>query len=162
MAKKAPSSHTARISSSSSARDGGNNKRQSRANLAAKAAFLAETEAVRMRMAHAWLKERLSEQQAALVEQVLAVWRDPTLPPAARRRRLFTLWDECAEPTESPTAADEIRAQAALAARGRVEALIRMLAPQGSPEQFTAAELVELNAQRRSRARFDPYQNGEP
>ncbi len=145
----------------SAARDN-DNKRPSRANLAAKAAFLAETEAVRMRMAHAWLKQRLAEQQAALVEQVLAVWRDPSLPLAARRRQIFTLWDECAEPTESQTAVDEIRAQAALAARGRVEALIRMLAPQGSPRQFTADELASFNARRRSRTRFDPYMNGEP
>lgn len=145
-------------------RNGGadRSKRPGRANLAAKAAFLADTEALRMRMAHAWLKARLKEQQGALVDQVLAVWRDPSLPPAARRRQIFTLWDECGDPTGSQTGTDELRAQAAREARGRVEALIRMLAPPGSPERFTDAELAELNARRRSRARFDPYMNGEP
>ncbi len=49
-----------------------------------------------------------------------------------------------------------------MAARGRIAALIRMLAPPGSPQQFTTAELAEFNAVRQSRARFDPYATGEP
>lgn len=47
-------------------------------------------------------------------------------------------------------------------ARGRIEALIRMLAPLNSPQRFTPAELDELNARRQSRARFDPYGTAAP
>ena len=133
-----------------------------RTNMAAKTEFLAETEALRLRMAHTWLKQRLAEQRRALVDQVLAVWRDASLPLAARKRRIFVLWDECAEPGDLRSPADEIRAEAAVEARGRIEALMRMLAPPGSPQQFTAAELAEFNAGRQSRARFDPYATREP
>lgn len=128
-----------------------------RTNMAAKAQFLADTEAVRMRMAHAWLAQRLAEQRAALVDHVLEVWRDVSLPLAERKRRIFVMWDECAEPTELRSPADELRAEAAREARARIEALIRMLAPADSPSRFTAAELAEFNARRQSRARFDPY-----
>lgn len=128
-----------------------------RSNMAAKARFLADTEAVRMRLAHAWLKQRLAEQQAALVDQVLVIWRDTSRSLAERRRQIFVLWDECADSAELRSPADEIRAAAASEARGRIEALIRMLAPQDSAWRFTAAELTMFNAQRQSQARFDPY-----
>ena len=136
---------------------GGLGKDSGRANMPAKVRFLAQTEGLRTRMAHAWLKARLAEQRGRLVEEVLALWRDPSLPLAERKRRIFQMWDDCAEPAELRTPTDEIQAAAAVEARVRIEGLIRMLAPRGSPQQFTAAELAEFNAQRRSRARFDPY-----
>lgn len=128
-----------------------------RVNSPAKKRFLAQTEALRTRMAHAWLKARLAEQQVRIVEEALALWRDPGLPLVERKRRIFVLWDECSEPGELRTPADEIQALAAREARGRIEALLRMLAPRGSPQQFTPAELELFNRGRESRARFDPY-----
>lgn len=138
-------------------RKGGRARDNGRTNMPAKTRFLAQTEGLRTRMAHAWLKQRIAERRTELVADVLEVWRDPRLPLAERRRRIFVLWDDCAEPPEVRTPTDELHAEAAVEARRRIEALIRMLAPRGSPEAFTAAELAEFNAHRRSRARFDPY-----
>ena len=127
---------------------------------AAKSRFLAATEGLRMRMGHRWLKERLAEQQDAVIGEAIAVWRDPALALAERKRRLFALWEACesgAGAADGPTA--EVRAEAAERARTRIEALIRVLAPAGSPQQFTAAELAAFNAGRRGRAGFAPYRN---
>lgn len=125
---------------------------------AAKSRFLAATEGLRMRMGHRWLKERLAEQQDAVIGEAIAVWRDPALALTERKRRLFALWEACesgAGAPDGPTA--EVRAEAAERARTRLEALIRVLAPAGSPQQFTAAELAAFNAGRRGRAAFAPY-----
>lgn len=127
---------------------------------AAKSKFLAQTEGLRMRMGHAWLQARLAEQLEASISRAIALWRDPSVALAERKRRLFAAWDECeAAASEGPTA--EIRAEAAARARARLEALIRVLAPPGSPQQFTAEELAELNAGRRSRAVFAPYRGAQ-
>lgn len=124
----------------------------------AKLRFLRETEALRMRMAHAWLQARLAEELDRLVARMLAIWRDDTLTLAERRRRIFVAWDECEEGRGTPgSPAEEIRAAAARRARDRIERLVRLIAPPGSPQQFTPAELVRLNAGRRSEGRFAPY-----
>ena len=62
-----------------------------------------------------------------------------------RRAALFTAWDEC----EEDRVGDE--------ARAAVVDFIRDRLPSGSPDAFGASELQELNARRRSRARFAPY-----
>lgn len=127
---------------------------------AAKSRFLAATEGLRMRMGHAWLQARLAEQLDEVISRAIAAWRDPSVALAERKRRLFAAWDECEPgPSDGPTA--EIRAEAAARARTRLEALIRVLAPPGSPQQFTAEELAELNAGRRSRAAFAPYRGAQ-
>lgn len=124
----------------------------------AKLRFLRETEALRMRMAHAWLKERLAEELDTLVSRIMAIWRETSLPLVERRRRIFVVWDECAElrGTEG-SATDETRAEAGMRARDRIERLVRLIAPRGSPQQYTPAELLRLNAGRRSAGRFEPY-----
>ncbi len=69
---------------------------------------------------------------------------------AARKRGLFELWDDCAE-----TGSDELIAGAAAARRlviGAIRGRLRGAAA------YTAAELTELNAVRRSTAVFAPYQ----
>lgn len=128
----------------------------------AKLRFLRETEALRMRMAHAWLQARLAEELDRLVARMLAIWRDDTLTLAERRRRIFVAWDECEEGRGTPgSPAEEIRAAAGRRARDRIERLVRLIAPPGSPQQFTPAELVRLNAGRRSEGRFAPYSSRE-
>ncbi len=127
---------------------------------AAKTRFLRDTEALRMRMAHAFLQQRLAEQLDGLVDQLLGVWRDGSLSLAERRRRIFVAWDDCDEARPGAvTAVDEIRGEAATQARGKIVRLIRVIAPRGSPQQYTPAELAELNARRRSRGRFAPYED---
>lgn len=127
-------------------------------NAAAKAEFMRATEGVRTRLAHAWLKSQLDAQLGALTGHLLEIWRDESLPLAERKRRIFVAWDECDEGAASPaTPTDEIRTRAARQARARVLALIRLIAPRGSPQKYTAAELAGLNARRRSQERFEPY-----
>jgi hypothetical protein len=125
---------------------------------AAKLQFLRDTEAMRMRMTHAWLKAQLATQLDLLIAQVLAVWRDTSVPLVERRRRIFVMWDECEEPGPvSESAVERIRGDAAALARTRIEALVRLLAPAGSPRAYPRDELARLNTTRRSRRAFDPY-----
>ena len=125
---------------------------------AAKLQFIKETEAPRLRMMHAWLKARLAAQLDVLIAEVLAAWRDTSLPLVERRRRIFIKWDECEDGGGvAGSAIEQIRADAATLARARIEALVRLLAPAGSPQAYAQAELVRLNAGRRSRSTFDPY-----
>lgn len=120
--------------------------------------FLRETEAMRTRMAYAWLKQALTTELDALVSRMLAIWRDPSLAMSERRRRIFAAWDECVEPTDTPGSPQEqLRGEMAERARDRIERLVRLIAPPGSPQQFTPAELERWNAGRRSRRRFAPY-----
>jgi hypothetical protein len=79
--------------------------------------------------------------------QLCATVRDP----AARKRGMFALWDECAE-----TGTAEI-IKAGSAARAKVLGFIRARLPAGSPDAFTRAELATLNQQKQSRAVFAPY-----
>lgn len=126
-------------------------------NSSAKLAFLAATEGLRLRMAHAWHAERLKEQQAALIQQLIHLWRDGSRSPEARRRDLFLAWDACDEQSASDAPLDVLRAEAGAAARRKIEALVRLVAPAGGPSQYTPAELAALNARRRSVRPFDPY-----
>lgn len=124
----------------------------------AKLRFLRETEALRTRMAHAWLKQRLAEELDALVARIMAIWRESSLPLVERRRRIFVAWDECEElrGTEA-SVTDETRAAGGMQARERIVRLVRLIAPRGSAQQYTPAELLRLNAGRRSAGRFEPY-----
>jgi hypothetical protein len=69
---------------------------------------------------------------------------------AARKRGLFELWDDCAE-----TGSDELVA-GGTAARAIVVGAIR--ARLRGPDAYTADELAQLNALRRSKAVFAPYE----
>jgi len=69
---------------------------------------------------------------------------------AARKRGLFALWDDCAE-----TGSDELMAGADAARRLVIGAIRARLRGAGA---YTAAELAELNAIRRSTAVFAPYE----
>jgi hypothetical protein len=137
--------------------DGRRGKRHSSAKLA----FLAATEGLRLRMAHAWHRERLRDEQAALISQLIHVWRDASRSLADRRRELFAAWDACEEGSASDAPLDVLRADTALATRGKIEALVRLVAPAGSPAQYPPAELAALNARRRSVRPFDPYRVAE-
>lgn len=125
---------------------------------AAKQAFLRATEPLRTRMALAWLRRQLQAQLAELGPRLVALWRDPKLPPDERRRRLFRLWDECDESSAaSASPPDVLRAASARLARAKVAVYVRLVAPPGSPDAFTDRELARLNAGRRSVAAFRPY-----
>lgn len=129
-------------------------------HVGAKRAFLEATAGLRIRMAYAWQRARMQQQLAALGDQLVALWRDPALPLAERKRRLFVMWDECAEPGPATTAPfDLLLGAAGQGARSKIAAFVRLVAPPDSPDGFTADELARLNAARRSRARFEPYRD---
>lgn len=106
--------------------------------------------------AHASHKAWLATQDDRILADALALWRVSMLSLTERKRRIFGLWDERAEPAEVRTAGDEIQALAAREARPRIEGLIRRLAPKGSPQKFTAAELELLKGGRASRPPLRP------
>lgn len=133
--------------------DGPRGKRHNSAKLA----FLLATEPLRLRMAHAWHKQRLKDEQDRLVSRLVHAWRDPSRSLAERRRDLFLAWDECDETVGDTSPLGALRSAAAAEARRKIEGLARLLAPQGSPQQYTPAELAALNARRRSVRPFDPY-----
>ena len=96
--------------------------------------------------------------------ELRAIWNDDGLSAAARRQMLFEWWDDCDEgplglalDPEPQRIQDVERVQDAERMRRQIEAFVRRVAPSGSPEAFTAAELRRLNAHRRSRQRFAPY-----
>lgn len=127
----------------------------------AKRAFLEATSELRLGLAYAWQRERLEEQLAGLGARLVKIWRDPTLPLAERKRRLFALWDECEEESEAPAEPlDALRQAGGAAARAKIEAYILKVAPEGSAQSFTPRDLEVFNKRRRSRGRFDPYAEG--
>lgn len=122
-----------------------------------KQAFLVATAGLRGRMRYAWTRAQLERGLGALGEQVVAIWRDPKLPLAERKRRLFALWDECAEGTGT-TPLEALQRAAGRAARAKIVGYVRRVAPPGSAEAYAEAELAALNAGRRSHERFAPYE----
>jgi hypothetical protein len=80
------------------------------------------------------------------LERLWASTRDP----AARRRALFELWDECGEGS-GPLG------EAGQSARGQVIGWIAVHLPAGSADAFTAGEIASLDAHRSSKQHFAPY-----
>ena len=139
----------------------GRARRDGLRNRSGKLAFLAATEGLRLRMAHAWHRERMLEQQAAIIRQLIHIWRDSSRTLLDRRRELFAAWDACDEASASDAPLDVLRADTGLATRRKIEALVRLVAPAGGPAQYPPAELAALNARRRSVRPFDPYRVAE-
>jgi len=119
---------------------------------AAKLQFLDRTRAQRMRMAAVEKASNLRNAVFNLRRRLRAVWSDTRLSPARRRALLFELWDECAE-----SGSANVRA-AATRARATIVAFIRRQLPAGSVHAYTDAELKRLNAGKKSRALFAPYE----
>ena len=113
---------------------------------AERAWFMRETRDLRERL----MAERDGDAQAhalsALRRRLRSIW-SRSMPTRTKRREFFHLWDQAAE--------DEIGDRA----RARILEFVRRVLPAGSPEAFTAAELLELNASRESQGRFEPYRS---
>ncbi len=115
-----------------------------------KLAFMDRTRDERFQIAAAWRSESLREALHRMPGELDRLWRAGG-DPAARRRLLFQLWDECAE-TGSPQVVATARA-----VRGTVLAFIRRRLPRGSRHGYGDQELAALNRSRTSRERFAPY-----
>ncbi|HEY8376491.1 MAG TPA: hypothetical protein VIK91_08380 [Nannocystis sp.] len=122
-----------------------------------KAAFLAATEQLRFEMATRWYRAQIERELAELGGQLAEVWRDRRLSLAERKRLIFERWADSEPPATSGHPLDTLRARAARIARAKIEAFVRVVAPPGSPEAFTEAELQQLNRGRSGDARFRPY-----
>jgi hypothetical protein len=127
----------------------------------AKREFLERTAPLRERLEAEHRREAETAALVRLEAELRAIWSDESQPLAARKRRLFQRWDECAEaPPKAaapPTSDERARTRAGVQARRRIEAFIRTSAPHGTRDGYSAAELRRLNDRRHSRARFDPY-----
>ena len=136
-----------------------------------KAKLLQATFEMRLNMAIGFQKKQLDRRLRRLEGELSKIWADERRPVTARRELLFQRWDECDEPDEVATAAvevpgfgklesselDEARHEAARSARRRIERFIREVAPAGSPQAFSPAELADMNRRRASRQSFKPY-----
>jgi len=80
-----------------------------------------------------------------LRQRLTRIWEDEALSAQVRRRRIFDLWDDCAD--------DELGARA----RTAVIRFIRERLPSGSPDAYPETEIRALNATRLSPVLFVPY-----
>jgi hypothetical protein len=131
----------------------------------AKRRFLDQTAELRAQMAREHRRESEKTALARLGTDLKAIWSDAGRPLSLRKERVFARWDECEEQLvdsgdDDPEQA--ARARAGAAARRQIEAFVRKHAPRGSADAFTPAELREMNARRKSRAKFDPYRDDAP
>ena len=132
-------------------------------HMGAKRAFMASTEALRLRMANHWYKERLRSELAELGGQLTAVWRDTRLPLAERKRRIFERWADCEDPsTAARSELDAVRLAGARSARAKIEAFVRQVAPHRSPRAYTRSELDRFNRGRAGKPHFRPYDAPAP
>jgi len=107
--------------------------------------FMRNTRELRHRLEAEHRVEENTRGLGRLRGRLARVWRTRSRTTGARRRRIFSIWDEMADD--------------ATGRRGRevVYAFIRDTIPEGSEDAYTGAELSRLNASRESTARFDPY-----
>jgi hypothetical protein len=118
----------------------------------AKAKFLERTQGLRDRLAAEARERDAVRALVQLAAELEDIWSDERLDVAARKRKIFALWDDCQE-AELKAPGGGLGARA----RRRIEEFVLHNAPAGSHRAFTATELHELNARRVSRQRFDPY-----
>jgi len=107
--------------------------------------FMRRTREVRHRLEAAHRSQQNAQGLGRLRAYIAGVWRRTARSTGARRRRIFTVWDEMAD--------DETGRQG----RAFILAFIRDNLPAGSEDAYTDAELSRLNARRESTQRFDPY-----
>ena len=109
----------------------------------AKMRFLDRTRPERIAIGTRYRAEQLAHAPQLMLANIERAWatiRDPE----ARQQALFDLWDDCAETGEPAVV------EAGAAARALVLGIIH------ARVTYTPADLVRLNAQRRSTARFEP------
>lgn len=109
--------------------------------------FANQTEAMRERMAEAYLERQAASAARGVRGRATRILSDADAPLEDRRRRIFAIWDDCAE---GERVGDAVRAA--------IVAFVRERMPVGSPEAYPDAELDALNRTRESTAEFRPYQ----
>ncbi len=113
---------------------------------AERAWFMRETEDMRAELQEAARERGRTEMVRRVAGRVQHVWNTEERSEPQRRRRIFSIWDDCAEGDADGDAA-----------RRAILSWVRRNLPQGSDQAFSAAELSSLNAGRQSTQVFAPY-----
>jgi hypothetical protein len=125
---------------------------------------------LRVQMAVEFAEANIDKRLKSLYRELITRWHAPGATPEERRAEIFERWDDCDDSfgpklpellKDAPASIDDKRREAGRAARETIEKFVRTHLPEGSADAFTDAELRSLNARRKSRARFDPYAEGE-
>jgi hypothetical protein len=118
-----------------------------------KLSFLDRTREERVAMGERERARLVAATEQTVRRHLERLWAQPGLAMADRRAAVFELWDDCIEgETDDPGAGE-----AGLRARRHIVGFARARFPVGGPHAYSADELARLNAHRRSRARFAPY-----
>jgi hypothetical protein len=130
-------------------------------NEAKKREFMRDTKRMRDAMAVRWREKQLDAATVRVTADVVAIWRDESLPLSIRKERIFALWDEAEAPAGDGPLQDKL-VEVEIEIRDRIERAVARLAPEGSDDAFTDRELADLNGRRGGRERFDPYGAASP
>jgi hypothetical protein len=109
----------------------------------AKRDFMNRTRPLRDEMTKRFRQRQREEAVAEVSKQVVEIWKNDALPLRLRKQQIFELWDDW---------------EGSKAARARIEKAVRLLAPKGSRQGYTAQELARLNRARVSADVFAPYE----
>jgi hypothetical protein len=116
-----------------------------------KLAFLDATRDERVQIGNRHRAQQLKQATQLMQHNLDALWA-AALDPAARKRALFELWDECAETGDPDLVAG------GQAARRLVIGFLRSHLPAGSAFAFTPDELAAFARAKHSQATFQPYE----
>jgi hypothetical protein len=119
-----------------------------------KRAFLDETFEERAKMGEVFRHRAARASLQELPWRARAIWCDRSRSLDERKRLLYMLWEDAAEPEDAELG--EYGQQA----RAIVERFVKMNVPDGSPEAYSLAELAALNVGRGRSPHFDPYAPG--
>lgn len=111
--------------------------------------YLDRTRDQRAAIGQEYRRAQLAQSGVLMQRNIARLWAS-TPDVAARRQGLFELWDDCAESGTAELVAG------GTAARTRVVNFIQVT--MRGADAFTSAELARLNATRRSKATFAPYE----
>lgn len=118
---------------------------------AQKRKFLNETREMREEMAREAKHENLAQALVEIRDRLNAVWNDTELSLIEKKKRLFEIWDECAEDDS-----EEVR-NTTMMIRVSISTFINNKLAQNSEGAYSNEELLELNNNSSSKARFLPY-----
>lgn len=107
--------------------------------------FMRHTEELRARLEAEHRREQMGSALRRLPGRLARIWGTTSRSYAARRRRIFSIWDEMAEDSTGERA------------RRIVIGFIRETLPEGSENAYTEREIARLNASRESTEEFTPY-----
>lgn len=122
---------------------------------ARKKAFLDETFDERVEIGERHRAREYARSDRTVAAHLEKVWARDDLDLAAKKAAIFELWDDCAEPGDG---VEPALAEAGERARRAVLRFAAVRLPAGSGDAYSADELARLNARRKSRASFSPYE----